>query len=126
VAARRLALTGSPDEIGEELAGWGKVALLETRGRITGRMVVNAVGFIEDDDGSLEIAAGEPDADWALNLQADQRCRATIGDATASYEARELGEPERAATVVRLILKYGTPAERLGRGPAFRLKRGTK
>ena len=28
-----------------------------------------------------------------------------------------------AAAVTAMILKYGTPAERLGRGPAFRLRR---
>jgi hypothetical protein len=36
-----------------------------------------------------------------------------------------LAEPLEAAAaaraVTRLILRYGTPAERLGRGPAFRL-----
>jgi hypothetical protein len=37
-----------------------------------------------------------------------------------------VGEPlagaEANAGIVALILKYGTPAERLGRGPAFRLR----
>src|SRR4029079_18280148 len=33
--------------IGEELAGWGRVLLLETTGRVTGRPVRAAVGFVE-------------------------------------------------------------------------------
>ena len=107
--------------IGEQLAHWGKVALLETRGRRSGQPVTTAVGFVDESDGSLLVAAGEPDADWALNLRAEPACRATVGERTAAYEARELDESDGSATVVRLILKYGTPAERLGRGPAFRL-----
>ena len=109
------------DEIGEELAEWGKVALIETRGRVSGRWIRAAVGFVEDPDGALVIAAGAADADWVLNLRANPVCRATVGDQTASYDAAELDTVESAAAVVRLILKYGTPAERLGRGPAFRL-----
>jgi hypothetical protein len=35
--------------------------------------------------------------------------------------ATALDGPEAAAAVRGLILRYGTPAERLGRGPAFRL-----
>jgi hypothetical protein len=35
--------------------------------------------------------------------------------------AEPLDRTEAAAAVVSLILKYGTPAEGLGRGPAFRL-----
>jgi deazaflavin-dependent oxidoreductase (nitroreductase family) len=108
-------------EIGAELAAWGKVTLLETRGRQSGNAVRTAVGFVEEPDGSLLIAAGEADADWALNLRANPVCRATIGDLTTSYAATELDDSGQASTVVRLILKYGTPAERLGRGPAFRL-----
>jgi hypothetical protein len=70
------------DEIGEELAEWGKVALLETIGRTSGRPVRTAVG----------------------------------------YMAVELDDAQRAAVITDLILKYGTPAERLGRGPAFYLR----
>jgi deazaflavin-dependent oxidoreductase (nitroreductase family) len=110
------------DPVGEQLAAWGKVALLETTGRISGKSVRSAVGFIEEDDGSLLIAAGSDAADWVLNLRANQRCRANVGDRTVEYDrAVELEGRERSATLVALILKYGTPAERLGRGPVFRL-----
>ena len=109
------------DEIGEELAAWGKVALLETAGRVSGRRVRSAVGFLEQSDGVLIVAAGADDADWALNLRANGRCTATVGDDVVTYEATELPIDERNAAISALILKYGTPAERLGRGPAFRL-----
>lgn len=110
------------DEIGEQLATWGKVARLETRGRTTGRPVIAAVGFVEQPDGTLVIAAGTPETDWARNLEADPRCRVTIEDATVETNAEALAGPDAHRAVVELILKYGTPAERLGRGPAFRLR----
>jgi len=109
------------DEIGEELAAWGKVALLETVGRISGNPVRSAVGFFEEPDGSLVVAAGAEDADWALNLRAHATVTATIGEQRDEYVATELADGQRNAAVTALILKYGTPAERLGRGPAFRL-----
>lgn len=109
------------DAVGEELAGWGKVALLETRGRVSGAPARAAVGFVEGARGTLLISAGEDEADWVLNLRSDAACMATIGDRTASYEAVELHGEERSSAISALILKYGTPAERLGHGPAFRL-----
>lgn len=122
MAARRLSLTSDP--LGEELATWGKVALLETSGRVSGKPVRSAVGFIEEDDGCMLVAAGSDTADWALNLRANPNSRATVGERSAQYhQAVELEGDERSAVVVALILKYGTPAERLGRGPVFRLIR---
>jgi deazaflavin-dependent oxidoreductase (nitroreductase family) len=114
-------LPDAKDEIGEELATWGKVTLLETIGRLSGNPVRSAVGFVEEDDGSLVLAAGSDLADWALNLRANPSCRATVGERTAAYEAAEIEGDERSSALVGLILKYGTPAERLGRGPVFRL-----
>lgn len=123
MAARRRALT-SRDPIGEELAGWGKVALLETIGRKSGKPVRSAVGFIDEDDGCMLVAAGSESADWALNLRANPNSKATVGQRSAEYhQAVELEGDERSAVVVALILKYGTPAEGLGRGPVFRLIR---
>jgi hypothetical protein len=37
--------------------------------------------------------------------------------------AELLSDADAARAVAALILRYGTPAERLGRGPAFRLTR---
>ncbi|MDP8904221.1 MAG: nitroreductase/quinone reductase family protein [Chloroflexota bacterium] len=108
--------------IGEELAGWGKVALLETRGRASGRPVRAAVGFVEEPDGSLLVAAASETTGWARNLRADPRCTVTIAARSGRYEATEVDDDVRARTVTALILRYGTPAERLGHGPAFRLR----
>ena len=106
----------------EQLAERGKVAIIETRGRRTGRGIRVAVGFIEEADGSLLVAAGDPDADWARNLEADPACRLTVGDRSWDAVAEPLDRDQAARTVTQLILRYGTPAERLGRGPAFRLR----
>ncbi len=114
------------DEIGAELARWGKVVLLETRGRVSGRSVRTAVGYVEDDAGELLVAAGNEDADWVLNLRHDARCTATIGERGFACMAIALEDPARAEAIVRLILKYGTPAEGLGRGPVFRLIPGAE
>jgi deazaflavin-dependent oxidoreductase (nitroreductase family) len=111
------------DELGEQLAGWGKVLRLETRGRATGQPVEVAVGFIDEPDGNVLVAAGSPDADWARNLEADARCLVTVGDEAWWATAEPLDGPESNRAVRELILRYGTPAERLGRGPVFRLRR---
>ncbi|MEW5991601.1 MAG: nitroreductase family deazaflavin-dependent oxidoreductase [Chloroflexota bacterium] len=108
--------------MGEQLAGWGVVVRIETRGRLSGRPVAVAVGFVEEPDGSLLVAAGEPDADWPRNLEAEPRCALRVGERTWAAIAEPLGPTEAAAAVHELILRYGTPAERLGRGPAFRLR----
>jgi deazaflavin-dependent oxidoreductase (nitroreductase family) len=109
-------------EIGEELARWGRVCIIETIGRRSGRPARAAVGFVEDPDGSLLVAAGSEAADWARNLAAEPRCRVTIEARTEPRRAVRLEGPEHNAAIVALILRYGTPAERLGEGPAFRLE----
>ena len=123
MAARRFALTGT-DPVGEQLAAWGKVAMLQTIGRKSGRLVKSAVGFIEEDDGCMLVAAGSDAADWVQNLRSNPHAIATVGAKSAVYnQAVELEGDERSAILVALILKYGTPAERLGHGPVFRLLR---
>ena len=119
-AASRERLT---DDIGEQLAGWGKVLRLRTRGRVTGRPLEVAIGYVEDADGAVLVAAGSPDADWARNLDSEPRCQVAIGEvaAWADAVAEPLSGPHAQRAVRELILKYGTPAERLGRGPAYRL-----
>jgi deazaflavin-dependent oxidoreductase (nitroreductase family) len=111
------------DALGEQLAGWGKVLRLETRGRASGRPVEVAIGYVQEPDGSVLVAAGSADADWARNLEAEPHCRVTLGDASWSAAAEPLEGPEAHRAVRELILRYGTPAERLGTGPAFRLRR---
>lgn len=89
---------------------------------MSGRPIAVAVGYVEEPDGSLLVAAGDPDADWARNLEAEPACRVTVGERTWDAVAEPLDRDEAARTVAGLILRYGTPAERLGRGPAFRLR----
>ena len=111
-----------PDRHGDQLAAWGKVVMLETTGRVTGRTLRTAVGFVVEPDGSLLVAAGSPSAHWAANLFADAACHGTIGELRCAYRAEEIAGADRARAIAELILKYGTPAEGLGVGPAFRLQ----
>ena len=109
----------------DDLVAWGRVLRIETTGRVTGRPARAVVGFAEREDGTLVVAAGSPDADWGRNLLATPACRVTIADATWPAAARPLSGPEHAEAVRDLILKYGTPAEGLGAGPSFELRRGS-
>lgn len=107
----------------EQLAAGGRVAILETRGRVSLRPIRTAIGFVRDpNDGSLLVAAGDPGADWAKNLLALPACAVRIGDEGWFARAEPIDGAERAQAIAGLIIKYGTPAERLGAGPAFRLR----
>jgi deazaflavin-dependent oxidoreductase (nitroreductase family) len=80
-----------------------------------------AVGFVDDAEGTLLVAAGSPDADWALNLLASPSVRVTVGERRWQAIAQPLDGAEHSRAVRELILRYGTPAERLGAGQSFRL-----
>ena len=108
----------------DELVTWGRVIELETTGRRSGRRRRVAVGWIDRSDGMLGIAATDPETDWALNLLADARCRVRDQQGWRDCRAFPLADEEHDATVAALILRYGTPAERLGLGPSFRLDCG--
>ena len=107
----------------EHLAVTGRVAIIETRGRVTLRPIRTAIGFVPEPDGSILVAAGDPGADWAKNLVDQPACAVRIGDDGWFARAEPLEGDERAQAIAGLIVKYGTPAERLGAGPAFRLRR---
>ena len=107
----------------DDLVAWGRTLRLETRGRISGRTATAVVGFVERPDGTLVVAAGSPDAGWARNLVEDPACRVTIGDDAWAAVATPLGREAHVAAVRELILRYGTPAENLGAGPSFELRR---
>jgi deazaflavin-dependent oxidoreductase (nitroreductase family) len=111
------------DELGEQLAGWGKVVRLETRGRASGRPVEVAVGYVDDPDGSILVAAGSAEAAWVRNLDADPHCKVSLGDDVWPAHAERIDGADAHRAVRELILRYGTPAERLGNGPVFRLRR---
>ena len=104
-----------------DLAAWGKVIQLETIGRKSGQRRIVTIGFVSGDGGSLFVAASSAATGWAANLRAHPSCIVGLDGQRRSFAATELGPAERAVVVQQLILKYGTPAERLGAGPAFRL-----
>ena len=109
-------------EMVEQLAATGRVAILETRGRLTFRPIRTAIGFVREPDGSLLVAAGDVDADWAKNLLAVPGCAVRIGDERFVARAEPVYGQDRNRAIAALIVKYGTPAERLGGGAAFRLR----
>jgi deazaflavin-dependent oxidoreductase (nitroreductase family) len=109
-------------ELGEQLAGWGKVATLETRGRRSGMTVRAAVGYVAEPDGSVLVAAGGPDSHWALNLFAEPSAVLWIGGRAVPVIAEPLEPADHGRAIRELVLKYGTPAESLGAGPSFRLR----
>ncbi len=96
--------------------------LLETTGRASGGPARAAIGFIEEPDGSLLVAAGSADAHWALNLELDPNAVVQIGDRRWRVTAEPIDGPLRNRALRELILRYGTPAEQLGSGPTFRLR----
>lgn len=105
-----------------DLAAWGKVITLRTIGRRSGATRVATVGFLEEPDGSLLVAAAAPEADWASNLLVEPRCEVEREGLRRACVATPLDGDERRAVIAGLILRYGTPSERLGSGPAFRLR----
>lgn len=115
---------GPADTLEDDLARWGKVIILETRGRRSGRPRRVPVGFLEAEGGALLVAAADEDTHWALNLLAEPRCTVEREGIRLEHEAILLEEEAHHATVTALIMKYGAPAERLGAGPAFRLAPG--
>ena len=104
-----------------DLVLWGKVIRLQTIGRRSGSPRLATIGFIDAGGGSLLVAASAETTNWAANLRAHHECLVELDGEQRPYLATELEGDEHADAVRRLILKYGTPAERLGAGPAFRL-----
>ncbi len=113
-----------PEPAADRMVADGRAIRLETVGRITGRPAAAVLGFAEEPGGSLLVAAGDVGADWAANLDAQPRCRVTIRGETLPFIAEPLGRADHALAVRELILRYGTPSERLGAGPSFRLRPG--
>jgi len=113
------------DPMSADLVAWGRVLLLETTGRRSGLPRRTPVGFLEEPDGSLLVAARDETTRWAQNLRATPRCTIERAGAREERIAEPLGDAEAREVAVGLILRYGTPAEGLGGGPAFRLRRST-
>jgi deazaflavin-dependent oxidoreductase (nitroreductase family) len=104
-----------------ELIALGRAALLVTRGRVTGLPREVAVGYVDEPDGSVLVAANGPRSAWGLNLLADPHVTVEIGDRRFTAVAEELDRADHGRAVRELILRYGTPSEGLGTGPSFRL-----
>jgi deazaflavin-dependent oxidoreductase (nitroreductase family) len=107
-----------------ELVASGRFARIETRGSQTGLTRAVTIGFVDDEivPGAILVAAGGVEAAWAANLLADPTCRVELADRTFPAVAEPLEPAEHARTIRDLILRYGTPAESLGRGTSFRLR----
>ena len=106
----------------DDLVLAGRVARIESTGHRSGLDRSVTVGFVEEPDGSLLVAANDPDTAWAANLLADPACIVQVGARRFRAVAEPLDGDEHARVVRELILRYGTPSERLGRGPSFRLR----
>jgi deazaflavin-dependent oxidoreductase (nitroreductase family) len=108
----------------DELVASGRFVRIETRGERSGLDRPVTVGFVDDDGtpGAILVAATAPDAAWARNLLADATCHVRVGDRSFDAVAEPLAGADHARAIRGLILRYGTPAEGLGRGPSFRLR----
>ena len=108
----------------DDLVASGRFARVTTRGGRTGLARSVTIGFVDDDGppGSILVAAGATEAAWARNLLADPACRVEVGERSWDALAEPLSTAEHARAVRDLILRYGTPAEGLGRGDSFRLR----
>ena len=108
----------------EDLVASGRFVRIETRGEQSGLSRAVTVGFVEDWQvpGALVVAAGAADTSWARNLLADPVCHVRVGDRSFEAVAEPLYATDHARAIRELILRYGTPAEGLGRGTSFRLR----
>jgi deazaflavin-dependent oxidoreductase (nitroreductase family) len=107
-----------------ELVASGRFARIETHGSLTGLVRAVTIGFVDDElvPGAIIVAAGGLETAWAANLLADPACRVELADRTFPAIAEPLEPAEHARAIRDLILRYGTPAESLGRGTSFRLR----
>jgi deazaflavin-dependent oxidoreductase (nitroreductase family) len=112
------AATGLSDA---SLTARGLTIGLQTRGRSSGRLRLVTVGFVEQPDGSLLVAASSPETHWARNLAVDPHCVVERAGRRLPCIAVPLAGADAHEAISGLILRYGTPAERLGGGPSFRL-----
>lgn len=108
----------------DDLVASGRFVRVEARGQQTGLARAVTVGFVDDPEhpGAILVAAGSAETAWAGNLLADPDCRVSLADRSFDAVAEPLGPADHARVIRELILRYGTPAESLGRGASFRLR----
>ena len=110
------------DDMADDLVAWGRVIELETRGRRSGPAAARRGRVCRRSrTGRSRSSATDAETQWARNLLADPRCRVRDEQGWRDCVATALEGDEHDATVTALVLRYGTPAERLGSGPSFRL-----
>jgi hypothetical protein len=68
------------------------------------------------------LVAANESAEWARNLEVDPVALVEVAGRRFEAVAEPLERADHARVITGLILRYGTPAERLGRGPSFRLR----
>jgi deazaflavin-dependent oxidoreductase (nitroreductase family) len=105
----------------DDLTTLGRTLALETSGRTSGRVRRVTIGFVEAPDGSFLVAASSQDTHWAQNLAVQPSCTVELAGQRRECTAVPIAGEVAQDAVRALILKYGTPAERLGAGPVFRL-----
>lgn len=107
-----------------ELVATGRFARILTRGTVSGLARTVTIGFVDDAtaSGAILVAAGTATTAWAANLLADPACHVELADRSFDAVAEPLEPADHARAVRELILRYGTPAERLGHGTSFRLR----
>jgi deazaflavin-dependent oxidoreductase (nitroreductase family) len=108
--------------LGERMAASGRMAMIEVRGRKSGKAIRTPVGYVRADDGSVWLGAGRAESQWPRNLLVTPRCRVRIADVEQAYAAEELRDEERARAVAAIYAKYGAPAASVGAGPVFVLR----
>ncbi len=109
----------------DDLVASGRFVRIRVLGGRTGLTRSVTVGFVDDDEGpsgSILVAAGAPESAWARNLLANPACRVEVGGRAYDAVAEPLTSGEHARAIRGLIIRYGTPAEGLGRGDSFRLR----
>ncbi len=101
-----------------------RFARLRTRGRHSGEWRAVTVGYVEEPDGSILVAAGGPNSAWSRNLLADPAVDVELFSRAFRGEAQLLDDrdPRRGRAVRELILRFGTPSEGLGSGPIFAIR----
>ncbi|MEO8438190.1 MAG: nitroreductase family deazaflavin-dependent oxidoreductase [Chloroflexota bacterium] len=108
----------------DELVASGRFVRIEAQGARSGLSRAVTVGFVDDETqpGSVLVAANSPGTAWARNLLEEPACHVRVGERSFDAVAEPLEPAAHARAIRGLILRYGTPAEGLGRGPSFRLR----
>jgi deazaflavin-dependent oxidoreductase (nitroreductase family) len=107
---------------GRLMARSGRVGILASTGRRTGRRRTAPLGFVARPDGTVLVVAGSPGPAWAGNLLAQPSCTFAIRGRERRYRARLLEGPERDEALVAVRVAWGRMAERATFGETFALE----